>query len=420
MLSIEPVEDALPKIESLEYSNRFFARQPIFDREGHLYAYELLSRSGPREKRFQGDSEAATRAMLDTFILFGADSMTGSSKAFLNCTREALVDDLASLLPPHSVVLEVLEDVEPDQAVVNACQTLKRRGYQISLDDYVPREGMESLIAIADYIKVDFRLSDAPNRRAIQQQTRGTRARLVAEKIEDDQEFQLALSEGYDLFQGYFFARPAVVSKRGLHSPGLNYLNLLAAISHTPLDWAEVERAVKACPSLTYRLLRLINSGLYLVRQEITSVKMALVMLGEQRFRKLVTVAALPVKAGGGLTNEAIMTLHRALFCELLAPRIQQPSEEQYLFGLLSLFPLLLDVSAEQLVELLPLRDSVRAALSNEHNEVSRSLEILQHYEAEDSSEPFVEASCLGVNREDVARAYLTSLHEVQSFLQIS
>ena len=177
------VEDVLPEVSSLPLSDRFFARQPIFDSKARLYAYELLFRSG-KENSFHGDSDAATRVMLDNFLLFGADTMTGSFKAFINCTREVLVDDLVSLFPPHSMVLEVLENIEPDDAVVTACQKLKRLGYQIALDDYVPRRGMESLIAIADYIKVDFRLCDASIRRVIRQQIHGSKARLVAEKIE--------------------------------------------------------------------------------------------------------------------------------------------------------------------------------------------------------------------------------------------
>lgn len=383
------VEDVLPEVSSLPLSDRFFARQPIFDSKARLYAYELLFRSG-KENSFHGDSDAATRVMLDNFLLFGADTMTGSFKAFINCTREVLVDDLVSLFPPHSMVLEVLENIEPDDAVVTACQKLKRLGYQIALDDYVPRRGMESLIAIADYIKVDFRLCDASIRRVIRQQIHGSKARLVAEKIEDLQEFQLACSEGYDLFQGYFFARPEVLSKRGLSGDALHYLNLFAALNHTPLNWANVEKLVKCCPSLTYRLLRVINSGLSL------------------HFR---------LRKGGGLTNEAIIVLHRALFCELLAPRIRQSPEEQYLFGLLSLFPLLLGVSVEQLVEHVPLRHSVRAALLGEKNEISRSVELLQRYETEKWADSIIKKICPGVTHEDVARVYLASLHEVQEFL---
>lgn len=398
-------------------ADRFFARQPIFDRKGQLYAYELLYRSG-QGNAFHGDSGAATRMMLDNFLLFGTDAMAGSSKVFLNCTREAIVDNLVSLLPPQSVVLEVLENIEPDHEVVTACRALKKSGYRISLDDYVPRTGMEPLLAIADYIKVDFRLCNASSRRALRQQIQRSKARLVAEKIEDEQEFNIALAEGYDLFQGYFLARPAVASRRGLQDGTHHYLNLLSVLNHAPLAWADVERAVKACPSLTYRLLRFINGGLYLVGQTVTSVKMALMLLGEYRFRRLVTVAAFPAKSGGGLTNEAMLILHRALFCESLAPRLQQSSDEQYLFGLLSLFPLLLDVSAEQLVQLLPLRQPVQAALMGERNEVSRSLEILQRYEMGGWTEPVADAGCPGVKQEDVARIYLASLHEVRNFLQ--
>jgi EAL and modified HD-GYP domain-containing signal transduction protein len=397
--------------------DRYFARQPIFDRNGRLYAYELLFRSGP-ENKFGGDSDTATRMMLDNFLLFGADAMTGSSKAFLNCTREVLVNNLVSLLSPRSTVLEILEDIEPDSEVMTACKKLKKEGYKVSLDDYVPRAGMEPLITIADYIKVDFRLSDASERKVIRRQIAATKALLVAEKIEDESEYRIALAEGYDLFQGYFFARPAVVSKHSLHCDTINYLKLLAVLNHAPLEWSEVERCVKVNPSLAYRLLRMVNSGLYLVGQDITSIKMALVLLGEARFRKLVTVAALPVEKKGRLTDESVMVLHRALFCELLASRIGQPPGEQYLFGLLSLFPMLLKVTPMQLIELLPLRNSVESALLGEHNEVSRSIEILQNYEMGNSTPAITEGTGSPMIAGEIGRLYVSSLKDVHRILE--
>lgn len=397
-------------------ADRTFARQPIFDRDKKLHGYELLFRSGP-ENAFQGDPDRATRTMLDNFLLYGADAMTGASRAFINCTREALVDNLVSVLPKQSVVLEVLETIDPDPEVVAACQSLKKAGHKISLDDFVPRDGMRPLVELADYIKVDFQICDAECRRKLREYIRGTKALLVAEKVEDEASFQAALAEGHDLFQGYFFARPTVVTTRAFCGDALQYLHLVTTLYAVPFDWDRVEKAVKACPSLTYRLLRLINSGLYLVRQEITSIKMALVMLGEDRFRKLATIAACPDLDKNGTSDLLLLALQRAVFCELLAPHLQQPPAEQFLFGLLSLFPLLLGVSTEQLVAMASLRRPVQAALLGEGNEVSRSLRILEHYEMGQWAECAAAMAQLEMEEDALSGIYLRSLQQARELL---
>ncbi|MGC9293396.1 MAG: EAL and HDOD domain-containing protein [Acidobacteriaceae bacterium] len=398
---------------------RYFARQPIFNSKKQVFGYELLFRSGP-ENVFSGDQDGSTRMMLDNVLCYGLDVMVGTGKAFLNCTRESLVENLVAVLPPQSVVLEILEDIEPDDAVVTACQALKKKGYQLALDDYQPREGMQRLVALADYIKVDFLLSaDAQQRNEVYQSLRGSTAIQIAEKIEDEQHFQIARNEGHGLFQGYFFSRPEVMVKRNLCSNSIHTLRLLSALYRSPMDMDEVEMAVKACPALTYRLLRLVNSGLYLVKQEIKTIKMALVMIGEEHFQRLATLAVLPGTEQGRPTNLTSLALQRAFFCELLAPYIYQAPGEQFLLGLLSLFPLLLETPMEQLVELLPLRNEIRAALLGQENPVSISLQLLHCYETGQWEGCAGRAGRTGPKEEEIAQLYLTSLQMAHEILSV-
>ena len=270
-------------------ATRFLARQPIFDARQQIHGYEILFRRG-WENCFDGRVETATRQVLDNFLLFGVDTLARGGMAFLNCTREVLVDRTVTFLPPKCTVLEVLETIEPDAEVVAACADLKSRGYRIALDDFIPRDGMGPLIEMADYIKLDFRACGPAMLHEIRKALRGAKAALLAEKIESYNEFERARIDGYQYFQGFFFARPAVLSSREIPANAMNYVRLLAALSRSPLDLKEVERLVMAETSLCYRLLRLVNSAAFGVRREISSVRSALVMTGDEEFRKLVTV----------------------------------------------------------------------------------------------------------------------------------
>jgi len=200
-----PLDSDTPK-------RRFLALQPIFTREREIFGYEALSRSG-WDNEFVGDSDAATQTIVDDKMLHGLDRLTGGSSVFLNCTREVLVGGSLAQLP-NSIVLELLETVEPDEEVLGACRRMKALGYQIALDDFEHCQKMEGLIELADYIKVDFRLSGKEQRGEILSYLRGKAVLLLAEKIESEEEFNVALEEGFHLFQGYYLGRPKVFRKK--------------------------------------------------------------------------------------------------------------------------------------------------------------------------------------------------------------
>jgi c-di-GMP-related signal transduction protein len=200
---------------------RFLALQPIFNRRRKLFGYEALHRSG-WDNCFTGDPDAATQAMIDNWLLHGLDELTGNSRTFINCTGEALTQGSLTLLP-NRVVLELLETIEPSVEILSACRRLKALGYQIALDDFQLVEKMDPLLALADYIKIDFRLSNAEQRREILHRLEGRSAVLIAEKIETEQEFTTALSEGFHLFQGYHLGRPALFSKQRIPAMEINH-----------------------------------------------------------------------------------------------------------------------------------------------------------------------------------------------------
>ncbi len=202
-------------------SHRFVALQPIFDRRRKVFGYEALSRS-KWENRFTGDPDTATQTMIDDWLLHGLDQLTAGARTFINCTFEALTSGSLTLLPTR-IVLELLESVEPSPEVVSACRKMKVLGYQIALDDFQLGKEMDVLLVLADYVKVDFRLTNSEQRRAIVRRVKGLATIPVAEKIETTEEFDTALAEGFRLFQGYSLAAPILFSKKRIRPLDANH-----------------------------------------------------------------------------------------------------------------------------------------------------------------------------------------------------
>ena len=311
---------------------RYVARQPILDLQSKVYGYELLFRSGP-ETIFRGDSEFATRTMIDNTVLFGIEKLTGSLPAFVNCTAEALIRGQVGLLPPGITVLEILETVEPVPELIQACRHLKSLGFRLALDDFVWKPSLEPLIRIADYIKFDFILSGEIERRKMLARLKGIPAVLLAEKVETQLDYQRASAEGFTLFQGYYFCRPTLLTRRKVPANQMSHIEMLRLLQETPLDLRRASEAVKRDAALTYRLLRLVNSPACAMRQEVRSISAALMALGEDVFRRIATLAITSELNSGQPAEILRMAFVRARFCELAAASCGLNTLEQYLMG---------------------------------------------------------------------------------------
>jgi len=191
--------------------HEFVARQSIFDQLGEVHGYELLYRPGS-QNRFFGQPDMATRRILGKYLLYGLGAVTGGCLTFVNCSREALVGGWISLLPRATTIVELVGTVRPDDEVVDACGSLKRMGYSIALDDFQFSAEMQPLVELADYVKIDFRLPESVRRNTLRQ-LESSRAKLVAEKVETEEELRAAFDEGFELFQGYFLEFPRMYSR---------------------------------------------------------------------------------------------------------------------------------------------------------------------------------------------------------------
>jgi EAL and modified HD-GYP domain-containing signal transduction protein len=391
---------------------KYLARQPIFDRREVVFGYELLLRSSLENFFKPQDPARVSELQVDNYLLFGLDTLTGGRRAFVNFNREALVRDYASLLPKERIVVEILEDVYPDADVLAACERLKHSGYLIALDDFVPSNQTEPLISFADIVKVDFLSTSDQDRRMIARWLSPLGIKLLAEKIEHREEIGRALETGYSLFQGYFYCKPQVITTRDVPGFRPNYVRMLRAVSRRELNLLEIEQILKQEPSLLFKLLRYLNSAYFYLCQEVTSIRHALALLGEDNIRRWTYVVALVDLAKDKPDELVVISIVRARFCELLAPRLGLRSRETDLFllGLLSAMDTIVGREMAALLEDLPLAEDVKEALTGTVNRLRDILDIPLGYERGDWQQVQAAEMRLGLSGSQVPDLYLQSV----------
>jgi c-di-GMP-related signal transduction protein len=391
---------------------KYMARQPILTRERELFGYELLFRNGIQNSCDGMDLEMASTSVLDTSFLIGLEKISAGHPMFFNCPREFLVRDYVSLFPPQSIVVEILETINPDEEVIAVCTRLKERGYSIALDDFVDSAKWAPLVALADIIKVDFRLTSAKEQREIVARHAGKKIKMLAEKVETQEEFAAAMDMGYALFQGYFFCHPEMLMHRRLPTFKLTYLELLRAATAPEFNIHDLAVKIKYEPSLTFRLLRYLNSAAFGLRAEIHSVEHALSLLGERELRKWIVVVCVGVVAEGKPDELMTVPLIRARFCELLAPiaRIPGDSDDLFLMGLLSLMDAILDQSIESILKETPVRTEIKDALLHQKGLYWQLLEITIAHEQADWPKVSQLLTAMGMNEEQVSGFYISAV----------
>ena len=330
---------------------RYVARQPILTADEKVYGYELLFRDGVADYFRNPNIEAAARSTLDTSLLMGLDVLCDGRRAFINCTRDVLLNDYITLLPPTQVVIEVLETVPPDEQVVAACQRLQGAGYFIALDDFAADDPRDSLSTYADLIKVDIRSTPPEQWAGMVKRYKSKQCHMLAEKVETREEFQSAHKAGFSYFQGYFFRRPELMQAREIPSNRLNYMRLMQALSRPELDPRELENAIKGEASLCYRLLRYLNSAAFGFRSEIKSIRHALAIMGERDVRRWLRLVA-TLSAGQNKPSDLVLSaMVRARFCELLGTKVQHGGPDLFLIGLLSMMDAILEMPMDVVLE---------------------------------------------------------------------
>jgi len=391
----------------------YIARQPIFTKNKRVYAYELLFRQSMGKKLGQVSGNRATTSVLSSaFLTEGIEKISGGKPCFINFTEELLGRDVAGFFAKTKIVIEILEDVEPSEKVIEACRNLSEKGYLIALDDFVYARKLEPLIALADIIKVDFRLSTMDEIEQMLYRLSRHRLKFLAEKIETHEEFDRALKLGFTYFQGYFFSQPETLRIREVTSLKVNLLNLLAEVNRKKTTVDRLDSIISMDLGITYKLLRYINSAYYYLLHEVTSVRQAIVYLGEREIRRFVTLVIISELASDKPEELVCLSIIRGRFCELLAKPGQSVADQSDLFllGLFSLLDALLDIPMKEIMESLPLAESVKKALVEGKGELFPYLRLVVAYERGDHSTCEKILPELGLSGAEVMEHYLTAV----------
>jgi EAL and modified HD-GYP domain-containing signal transduction protein len=365
----------------------FIGRQPILDRAQKTYGYELLFRDGPENVFNDHDADQATMKVIDNSVgQIGIQKITGGSKAFINFTRNLLLEDYGNLLPRDHVVIEILETITPDADITASCRRLKDGGYTLALDDFQYTPAYEPLLEIVDIIKVDLSASGDRERLLFAETYLPRKIKLIAERVETLADFEQTKEMGYSYFQGYFFSKPVVLTAEKPPESKLARIRLLMEINRPEFDFRQAEEIIKHDPTLSMKLLRYINSALFGIRQEVKSIRQALTLLGEKNIRKWCTILVISSLADDKPTELFKQAIVRARFCELLAIPAGQAGADQELFmtGMFSLLDTILNQTMPDLLADLPLSKVVKETLLGEPTRFQDILKLVTSFEVGD------------------------------------
>lgn len=395
----------------------FIARQPVFDRNRRVFGYELLYRSGEKNAYTGTDGNAASsRVILDGIHGIGLDTLTLGTKAFINFPDAFLLKDYATILPKNKVIVEILEDTRAGEPLVQHCKELKKEGYTLALDDFVLHHGFGPLIELADIIKVDYKGTNYSERRRILNQNRHGRVKFLAEKVETLDEFHEAHAMGFSLFQGYYFARPLIIKGKDIDPSKLNYIRLINRINQEEPDFGKIAEVIEHDLSLSYKLLRLVNSAAFGFRTQVRSIRQAVVTLGIKEACKWATLMAMKGLSGEG--NDEVMrsSLLRAKMMESLAIKagMTEQAPEIFMMGLFSMMDVLLNKPMEEILDSLPLTASVKRGLLGERSRYGDIMNIVLSYEQGLWNEVEAYSKKIGLAAETLSKSYTSAIHWVR------
>ena len=364
----------------------FIARQPIFNPQLEVVGYELLFRGqGYAADALVDDPRRATATVvLNSFTELELERIVGHKRAWVNLSRDFVLDGLVQAIPPKLGGLEIAEDELFDDELVAALSDLKGQGYRLALDDFRGRPGSDSVVGLFDVVKLNM---PALGPEGVSEQIARLRHHgnlLLGDKLATRPDHDWCAAAGCDLFQGFFFCQPAVVGTRGIAANRLALLQVVAALQDPTVDLDKVEQLIVRDVALSFRMLRYVNSAFFGLRGEVRSIGQALALLGAENVRRWATLSVL-ASVDDKPTELTVTALIRARFCELAADqlRIAGPGE-LFTLGLFSVIDGMMDAPMGDVLESLPLADDMRDALIHRSGPMGQLLECVTALEAGD------------------------------------
>lgn len=396
----------------------YLARQPILDRRGSVFGYELRYHDPagtPPDAKPAGGS-----GLVDALALFGVERFAGGQWAFLRCTEQMILDETFEALPPFMMVLEFPHAPSLSPRLLRACRRLREAGFRLALTGVRPGGGRDPLHDYVDYLKVDGHWLETPEWQAFSKQPHSGAATVIVDNIQTHEAYRTARAAGIRYFQGYYFCSPDLIPNGTIPANRAHHLEILRELFKDPLDLKTLAPLVERDASLIYRVLRFVNSPICAIRQVVTSIETAIIILGDDAFRR---IAMLAIQCGlnRDQSPELLnMALVRARFCAKAAPLCSLAANEQYLLGMLSLLPPMLGVPMELILPGLPLRPEIRDALAGaavRERSLLAWIEELEH-DRIDECEALSAKYCL--DNQELMRTYLGAIEAAGSISAVA
>lgn len=374
----------------------FLARQPILNRDQELFAYELLFRSAAVGPANVTDDVAATAAVIAHASELGLVNVLGASLGFINVDAAVLMSEFIHFLPKQNVVLEILETVKVSDRIVARVEQLAQAGYVFALDDVVAAsDDVKRLLPLVQFIKIDIYGMEAERLAGLSRQFKQMKKKLLAEKVESLEQYQQCLRLGFDYFQGYYFAKPTVLTGKKLSPSQLVIMQLMAQFA-SDADLADIERSIKQDASLGLTLLRLANTPALGGSRRIGSLRQALTVLGRHQLQRWLQILlyAETGKAGGTASPLLRLATTRGKLLESMAEKIHPGDHNMadiaFTVGVMSLMDALFGLPMEKILERFAVADEVRDALLSRSGIYGNMLQLVEYIEHIEEAGPLV------------------------------
>ncbi len=368
----------------------FLARQPILDRSQGIVAYELLFRNGQQNfAQIESEINATASVIMTLFNEMGVQSVLGNERGFINVSADFLMSDMLELLPTEQIVIELLETIEITPRILARCQQLKQHGFALALDDFaIMQEQYKDLLPIIDIIKVDLMQLSSDELKKTSRKLKEYPAKLLAEKVESREQFEHCKQLGFHFFQGYYFAKPVILSGKRAEPAVIALFKLLSLV----LDDAasdELEGAIKADSNLTYNLLKMVNSVGSGVSQKVDSLAKAIVVIGRRQLQRWLQLLLYSINDKEQTSNPLMqMAAMRAKMLEILCRCINNADtatqDRAFIVGSFSLLDTLLSMPMIDIMDKLNLHDEVKHALIERTGTLGQLLRLIETLETGD------------------------------------
>ncbi|WP_454061819.1 EAL and HDOD domain-containing protein [Candidatus Nitrospira salsa] len=397
----------MTETSSINNTTALVGRQPIYGSSVDVFAYELLYRGGGANQANFVDGDAATaNVMLNAMLEIGLEPIVGNRLAFINMTANLILGQLCQTLPKEQVVLEILENVEPTDQIIEALTELSKQGYTIALDDFIYHDSLQPLVKIADIVKVDVM---ALSHEEIEEHVLWLRQyplKLLAEKVETHEDFEFCRALGFDYFQGYFFCKPNVIAGARVPANRVAILMLLAKLQERDIEISQIEKEIKSDVSLSYKLLRYVNSAYCGLPRKVDSIAQAACMVGVDKLRMWVTLMSLASMEEKPFELLVTATV-RAYMCEQLGRALHQDAVEQFFtIGLFSVLDGFFDCALSEVLNSLPLSPEVKDALLDRTGLLGEVLGCVIAFEQGE----WQEVKCAQIDPSVIQNAYIEAI----------